>query len=326
VTGKNPFAAACTAIAVVLGTLVVLIAPAQALTNCTVSPEDQAVDAEEQQLLTLINQYRAANDLPPLAMDPDLTRAAASFARDMANFNYVGANHVDRLGRDIPTRLTQCDVAYTAWAENIAWGYDEAEEVFAAWQASPSHNANMLNPNVTLAGIGRAFDAASDFDWYWVLNLTAPASGTTTTTSSTTTSTSTTSTTVAPTTTTTSTIVLPTTTTTGALTTTTTSTTVAPTTTTTTGAPTTTTTAAGGTTTTVAPTTTTTAPATTTNCGTLLANRAQLNSRITALQQALAARLSGAELQAQIARLQQLRAQANAQLDAALARAGCQTN
>ncbi|HEX2047935.1 MAG TPA: CAP domain-containing protein [Acidimicrobiales bacterium] len=322
-TRRNPLSAALTAVAIVLGTFVVFLTPARALTNCTVSAADQAVDAEEQQLLALVNQYRLANGRAPLTMDPDVTRAAAWFARDMASKNYVGADHVDSFGRDIPTRLAQCDVAFTAWAENIAWGYDMAEEVFTAWRNSPTHNTNMLRPEVTLAGIGRAFDAASEFDWYWVLDLTAPAAGGTTTT------------TTAPTTTTT---VVPTTTTTVASTTT---TTVAPTTTTTTVAPTTTTTVAPTTTTTpvpttttttVAPTTTTVAPTSTTSvttppsgdrCAALLAYRNQVNGQITGIEQALARSLSGAELQAQIARLEQIRATSNAQVDAARAGAGC---
>ena len=325
---KKSLAAALTVVAVVVGTIAVVMSPARALTNCTVSAEDQAVDSEEAQLLVLINQYRVANGLNALTMDPAPTRAAAWFARDMATFNYVGADHVDRLGRDIPTRLTQCDVLFTAWGENIAWGYDMAEEVFQAWRNSPTHNAIMLNQNVTLAGIARAFNEASTFDWYWVLDVTAPAGGTTTssststTTASTTTTTSATTTTVVPTTTSTSTTVVPTTSTTVAPTTTTTG--VPATTTTTTGGPaTTTTTVVGATTTTVSPTTTTTGPPPVSTCDALRARRAAVNAQITALESALAQRFSGAQLTAQIAQLERIRAAANAQFDAILAREGC---
>jgi uncharacterized protein YkwD len=324
VTRRSPLSAALTAVAIVLGTFVVFLTPARALTNCSVSAADQAVDAEEQQLLTLVNQYRVANGRAPLAMDPNVTRAAAWFARDMASKNYVGADHVDSFGRNIPTRLTQCDVAFTAWAENIAWGFDMAEEVFTAWQNSAVHNTNMLRPEVSLAGIGRAFDAASEFDWYWVLDLTAPAAGGTTTTTA---APTTTTTTTAPTSTTTT--AAPTTTTTAAPTTT---TTVAPT-TTTTVASTTTTTTGGPTTTTTAPSTTTTLPATSTTsvttppsgerCAALAAYRTQMNAQITAIEQALARSLSGAQLQAQIAQLEQIRATSNAQISAAQAQAGC---
>ena len=224
--GRKGRLGALVAVALVLGGMVTVLPSAGALTNCTVSAAQQAIDAEEAQMLTLINQYRAANGLGPLTMNPDVTRAATWFAVDMATKNYFPADHIDSFGRDVPIRLTQCDVSYTAYAENIAGGNATAAATFSQWQNSATHNANMLNPNVTLAGVARAFNAASAFGWYWVLNETSPGGGTSTTSSSsrststsstsTSTSTSTTSTTVAPTTTTstsTSTTLAPTTTT-----------------------------------------------------------------------------------------------------------------
>ena len=334
-TRRSPLSAALTAVAVVLATLVVFLAPARALTNCSVSAGDQAVDSEEQQLLELINEYRVANGRAPLAMDPAVTRAAAWFARDMATKDYIAYDHVDSLGRNVPTRLTQCDVAFTAYAENIAWGFATAEDVFEAWRDSPTHNTNMLRPEVTRAGIGRAFDAASAADWYWVLDLTAPATGGTTTTAAPTT------TTVAPTTTsivlptTSSSIVLPTTT--SVVLPTTSSSVVLPTTSSSIVLPTTTsivlpTIPSTTTTSTPLPTTTTSIASTTTTvtlppsggtCAALLASRAQTNAQITAMEQALARSLSGAELQARIAQLEQIRAAYNAHMNQTLAQAGC---
>ena len=155
-------------------------------------------------------------------------------------------------------------------------------------------------------------------------SVSTTTSTSTSTSTSTTTSTSTsTSTTVAPTTTTT---VAPTTTTTVAPTTTTTiapttTTTVAPTTTTTTTIPPTTTTTVAPTTTTsvtIAPTTTTTAAPT--RCSQLRAARAAFNAQVSAGQAAIArAGLSPSQTAAAIARLEAVRAQGNAQFDAALA-------
>ena len=48
--------------------------PAEALTNCSVA--DQTFDSEEQQFLTLINQYRAQNGLGALTASTNLNRAA----------------------------------------------------------------------------------------------------------------------------------------------------------------------------------------------------------------------------------------------------------
>jgi len=228
----------CTAL-VALGAMSSSAGPALSeATACSVSSADQAVDAEEQGLLNLINQYRAANGKNALTMHPTVTKAAAWFSRDMAGLNYFPGNHVDSNGRDPAGRLTWCGVTYSNYAENIYAGRSDAQSVFDAWRNSPTHNANMLRDGVTAAGIARAYNAASTYGWYWTLDVTNSAAVATTTT------------TVAPTTTTT---VAPTTTTTLAPATT---TTVAPTPTTSTAPATTV-----ATTTTLAPTTT--APSTT---------------------------------------------------------------
>ena len=151
------------------------IGPAMALTNCSVSAGDQAIDGQEQELLARINDYRAANGLPALHLSADATRAAAWFSREMATLGHMPPDHIDSWGRYIPTRLTQCDVHFTAWAENIAFGSASAAAIFELWRNSPPHNTNMLRPEVTLAGVARTYRPAND-TWYWALDLTAPTS------------------------------------------------------------------------------------------------------------------------------------------------------
>lgn len=157
--------------AVSLCTLVLFAAPAQAQTStCTVSTTDQAIDAEEQRLLYLINQYRTANGRNALAWRSSNIRAAAWHSRDMATKNRF--SHIDSNGRGMAARLTWCGVAYTSAAENIAAGYSTAQGVFNAWKASYGHNANMLRTGVSYAGIGRAYNATSTYKWYWTFVVT----------------------------------------------------------------------------------------------------------------------------------------------------------
>lgn len=162
--------------AILAAALAVGAAPAGALTNCTVSAAEQALDAEEQRMLVLVNDYRASRGLGRLTYSPDVTRAAAWFSRHMADTNTFPANHVDGFGRDIPTRLTQCDVRHVRWAENIAALPPTAQEVFDLWRNSPPHNTNLLEPNVTLTGIARAFRAGTRYGWYWTMDYTTPPS------------------------------------------------------------------------------------------------------------------------------------------------------
>ncbi len=123
--------------------------------------EARANEAEEQRFLELINGYRQANGLGPLAPSETLSRAAERHSEDMQTYGFfshttkassyypVGSSFSDRLTREgYPT-----DNAYTA--ENIASGYTTAEEVFEAWRLSPGHNVNMLDRNYTAIGIGQ---------------------------------------------------------------------------------------------------------------------------------------------------------------------------
>ena len=165
-------------VAVAAASLTALPGPARAQTApCPVSSADLAIDAEEQQLLDLVNSHRASNGRSALTMDTAVTRAAAWFSRDMATENMFRANHVDRNGRDVPTRLTWCGVPWQAWRENIAAGPPDAEAVFEGWRNSAVHNTNMLATDITLAGVARSFNAASQYGWYWVMDYTTPAAG-----------------------------------------------------------------------------------------------------------------------------------------------------
>lgn len=159
-------------VALAAASLTALPGPARAQTApCPVSSSDLAVDAEEQQLLDLVNNYRVTNGRSALTMDTAVTRAAAWFSRDMATKSYFPANHVDSNGRDIPSRLTWCGVPWQAWRENIYFGSDQAEAVFQAWRDSPTHNTNMLATDITLAGVARS----SVLPTYWVMDYTTPA-------------------------------------------------------------------------------------------------------------------------------------------------------
>jgi uncharacterized protein YkwD len=130
---------------------------------------DEALDAEEQAFLGLINTYRAQNGLGPLAVSPAMTRAAAWMSADMASKNYF--SHTDSLGRSAFVRLAAFGYAASTMAENVAAGNAGAQATFNQWKASPGHNANMLHAGVSAIGIGRAYDASSSFGWYWTTDF-----------------------------------------------------------------------------------------------------------------------------------------------------------
>ena len=139
---------------------------ASAAGDCTV---DATMDTEEQAFLVLINNYRAQNSLGPLTASYMLTRASAWKSKDLATNNYFAH---DDLTRTWSARIRDCDYGFNTWlGENIAAGYTTAASVFAGWQASPGHNANMLGTNYTTIGIGRYFVQGSTYGWYWTTDF-----------------------------------------------------------------------------------------------------------------------------------------------------------
>lgn len=149
--------------------------PAGALTNCSVA--DNSIDGEEQAFLGLINTYRAQNGLGALSMSTNLNRASTWMAADMGQKNYF--SHTDSLGRSPSTRAVDCGYPQGA-GENIAAGtnWSTASAVFAAWQGSAGHNANMLNGSYRQIGISRVFTSGSTYGWYWVTDFGTTNDGT----------------------------------------------------------------------------------------------------------------------------------------------------
>lgn len=125
-----------------------------------------AMDGEEAQVVALINQYRAANGVGPLAINGTLTSVAQWKSQDMAANNYF--SHTDSLGRDPFVMMSAFGYTYNTWkGENLAAGVPGAQPAFDLWQGSPGHNANMLSANYTVIGVSRAFGEGSSFGWYW---------------------------------------------------------------------------------------------------------------------------------------------------------------
>src|SRR5262245_44608092 len=101
----------------------------------------------------LINQQRQANGRKALRRDTRLDSAARTFSQYMGTarfFDHVGPDRVP-----INRRLERAGYRPLAWwGENIAVGYDSAEELVADWMASASHRANILNKHYKDDGVG----------------------------------------------------------------------------------------------------------------------------------------------------------------------------
>ncbi len=143
------------------------------------TPPATSLDSEEATFLTLINNYRAQNGLAALKVSETLQTASQWMSTDMATNNYM--SHTDSLNRSTAARLAAFGYTYSPWGENIAAGYDTAQDVFNGWltacdpdasgNCTYSHRANMLGGNFVAIGIARAYSANSDYGWYWTTDF-----------------------------------------------------------------------------------------------------------------------------------------------------------
>jgi uncharacterized protein YkwD len=141
-----------------LGAAAVPADPADAATNCGVNYTDAEMDSAEESLFRMINDYRVSQGRNPLTSAFNLAWPATWMSRDSAGRGFAPSDHVDTYGRWIDRRLYECDYRGNRFAENVYYGWGSGGDPAAAfrwWQNSPDHNAVMLDPNMSHAGLAR---------------------------------------------------------------------------------------------------------------------------------------------------------------------------
>jgi uncharacterized protein YkwD len=113
-----------------------------------------AVAAARAQILTLVNQQRAAAGCHPLTASSSLDRLAQNFSDDMAARGFF--DHTDPDGHTPWDRAKALGITNLG-GENIARGQADAQAVMTAWMNSPGHRANILNCDYTTLGVGIHF-------------------------------------------------------------------------------------------------------------------------------------------------------------------------
>jgi uncharacterized protein YkwD len=100
-------------------------------------------------------------------MDVRLRCSARLHSLDMATNNFF--SHTGTGGTDMSERVEA--QGYTGWTtlgENIAAGNDTAAATVQQWMTSTSgHCGNIMNSSFEDIGVGVAYDASSDYGWYW---------------------------------------------------------------------------------------------------------------------------------------------------------------
>ncbi len=139
--------------------------------------EESRYDPEEQKFLKLINDYRQDKGLTTLTLSDTLTVASERHSEDMGRHNFfaheslksshfpAGSKPWDRM------KLSGYNHPNALMAENLAAGYESAQQNFEVWRASTSHNENMLEGDLRAIGIARVNVPGSKHGWYWTTNF-----------------------------------------------------------------------------------------------------------------------------------------------------------
>ncbi|HUG63556.1 MAG TPA: CAP domain-containing protein [Methylomirabilota bacterium] len=127
---------------------------------------------DQQKAAEMISGYRARFGVAPVRLDPELSRIAADYARQMAEADKMthSLSDASRIG----ARLKANGYAFDAAGENIAAGYRTLADAFSGWRDSPAHDRGMKDADMTVVGIGTAYNPNSKYKVFWCLILARP--------------------------------------------------------------------------------------------------------------------------------------------------------
>jgi hypothetical protein len=108
-------------------------------------------DLTPAELISLTNLARLEAGVPALNPNPLLMQAASQKAADMLRFGYF--DHTSITDHPPWYFLDQNGYRYALAGENLARDYTDAQAVISAWLKSPTHQANLLNPNYSETGL-----------------------------------------------------------------------------------------------------------------------------------------------------------------------------
>jgi len=107
---------------------------------------------QQQKIITLTNAVRDNLGVGSLAENTLLTQSALAKAQDMLIGQYFA--HASPDGARVSNLLGDAGYSYRVAGENLAMGFADAESVVNAWVASPTHYANIIEPEYRDIGVG----------------------------------------------------------------------------------------------------------------------------------------------------------------------------
>ena len=102
------------------------------------------------EVLRLVNEERAKQELEPLEADAKLAKVAAVRAEESA----TKFAHERPDGRSVSTAFADEDITFIKAGENLGKGYKTPDALVKAWMESKTHRANILSKEFTAAELG----------------------------------------------------------------------------------------------------------------------------------------------------------------------------
>lgn len=136
------------------------------------------LDSREEELLMILNNYRAENGLGPVRPSINLCRGADEFSKELARTGKIAK--VDEQGRTARQRAKSWGYDVPTIYDTVAFSYRISREDYLEnfkgyldqFKSYPKDNDVLLNPIWKTVGVARAY-AESSGDWYWVLDFSA---------------------------------------------------------------------------------------------------------------------------------------------------------
>ena len=134
----------------VVGVLVALLGLGTMVSGASVAGAQDGTwgEAEEQEFVALINELRASKGLPTLAVDLELTLQARIWSTTMRDRGDIF--HSGDLAAGVSANWSKL-------GENVGVG-GTARALFDAFVASPTHYANLVDPDYRSIGVGVVWD------------------------------------------------------------------------------------------------------------------------------------------------------------------------
>ena len=113
--------------------------------------DDQLNEITAENVLRLMNEYRAEAALPPLGSEKRLMLAAEDRMRHMEDEGYWAHNAPDGMRPFVWVKARNYE--FRMVGENLATGFETAALLVQSWMESPGHRANIMSSDFEDCGI-----------------------------------------------------------------------------------------------------------------------------------------------------------------------------